>query len=60
MDNSNLPDNCQGNDPRFPWNEPEELICPNCNDTLSMDDEELHCDNSECDYVEILDEPEEY
>jgi len=32
--NNNLPDNCQGDDPSFPWNEPEQevYICWNCSE----------------------------
>ena len=52
----NLPDNMQGNDPSYPWNEPEEFFCPDCGGTTSMQGQELHCDNDECDYVESPDE----
>jgi len=62
MDNSNLPDNCQGSDPNFPWNEPEEFFCPWCDCGTSMQGDQLHCDNINCDYVEEPDEyePEDY
>ena len=52
----NLPDNCQGNDPSFPWNEPDEFFCPECDCATSMIGDELHCDNINCDYVESPDE----
>ena len=52
----NLPDNCQGSDPSFPWNEPEECSCPWCQSTVSMFGDELRCDNEECDYIESPDE----
>lgn len=48
----NLPDNCQGNDPSYPWNEPEEIFCPNCGGETSMIGDELHCNDEGCGYSE--------
>jgi hypothetical protein len=62
MKDLNLPDNCQGNNPDFPWNEPEDPICPDCGDGMTMVLDELHCDNEDCDYFEAPPEhePEDY
>lgn len=56
MSNDNLPDNCKGNDPSYPWNEPEEIFCQKCGATTSMQGEALHCDNEDCDWFETPDE----
>lgn len=37
-------------------------ICPDCGDDMTMDVDELHCDNEDCDYFEtpLEHEPEDY
>ena len=51
MDN-NLPDDYQGNGAHLPWNEPEEVECPECGssmtETNSATSTWLQCD--ECEY----------
>lgn len=57
MKDDNLPDNCQGDDPSFPWNEPDEYFCPECESETEVINGTLVCLNDECDHME---EHEEY
>ena len=50
----NLPDNCQGNNPDFPWNQ-EDLTCNGCGNAAHMEGDSVICES--CDYVEY---PPEY
>lgn len=40
MKDDNLPDDCQGSDPRFPWNEPEQevYVCWHCGEECREDE----------------------
>jgi hypothetical protein len=54
--NDNLPDDCQGNDPCFPWNEPEQAECPICGSGMTHDsDGDLQCDDIECGHLVVID-----
>jgi len=56
MKDLNLPDNCQGNNPDFPWNQ-DDLTCNGCgNGNVHVEGDAMYCDD--CEYVEYP--PEEY
>jgi len=59
---SNLPDNCQGNDLSFPWNEEDPIECTLCHGGMTQDDDgDYICDDSEnCEGVVICDQGEGY
>lgn len=58
----NLPDNCRDNDPSYPWNQEDELVCPECDSILVVNQNNRYCidmECSECDYS-IYNENEDY
>lgn len=57
---NNYPDDCQGNNPNFPWNEQEEPECKVCNSSMTCEDGDLVCDNEDCTYVEYAPDEDSY
>lgn len=57
MTDDNLPMNCQGNDPSYPWNQEDDYMCPECGDSTEVVNGTLICLNDDCDHIE---EPDDY
>lgn len=44
---SNLPDDCQGNNPNFPWNQEDEPTCLECGSDI-IDNSDKYCTDIKC------------
>lgn len=63
MSYNNLPDNCQDNNPDYPWNQVDEPTCPECDAPLIVNCSDKYCTDiecSECDYSFYMDNFDDY